>query len=120
MKKINFADPYIDSHEKKLLVDAYNSKWISLGKYNLKLEKESEKLFNRKYALSVSNGTIAINLATIALGLKKDDEVIVPSLCYISPIHVLKSLQIKIKVCKIDDRNLQINLKELEKHFKKN
>ena len=71
MKKINFADPYIDSHEKKLLVDAYNSKWISLGKYNLKLEKESEKLFNRKYALSVSNGTIAINLATIALDLKR-------------------------------------------------
>ena len=40
-EKINFADPYIGSYEKKLLLDAYNSKWISLGKYNRKLEIES-------------------------------------------------------------------------------
>ena len=33
--------------------------------------------------------------------------------------NYLKSLQIKIKVCKIDDRNLQINLKELEKNISK-
>ena len=119
MKKINFADPYIGSLEKKLLIDAYNSKWISLGKYNIKLEKESKKLFNRKYALGVSNGTIAINLAAIALGLERGDEVIVPSLCYISPIHVLKSLGIKTKVCKIDNHNLQINLEDLENKISK-
>ena len=119
MKKINFADPYIGSYEKKLLLDAYNSKWISLGKYNRKLEIESEKLFNRKHALSVSNGTIAINLAILALGLKSGDEVIIPSLCYISPIHVLKSLGLKLKVCKINEKNLQIDHKDLKNKISK-
>ena len=78
-----------------------------------------EKLFNRKHALSVSNGTIAINLAILALGLKSGDEVIIPSLCYISPIHVLKSLGLKLKVCKINEKNLQIDHKDLESKISK-
>ena len=38
MLKINFADPLINNFEKKELINAFNSKWISIGPYNQKLE----------------------------------------------------------------------------------
>ena len=43
-----------------------------------KLEKEYAKFCGKKYAIAVNSGTSALHLALIAMGVKKDDEVIVP------------------------------------------
>ncbi len=43
-----------------------------------------------KYATAVSNGTAALHLALLSLGIGKDDEVIVPTLTYIASVNSIK------------------------------
>ena len=57
----------------------------------LKVLKKICKLMNSKYSISVNNGTNAI-LILMSLNFKRGDEILVPSFCYISPIHMLKIL----------------------------
>ncbi len=51
-----------------------------LGNENLKFEKNLKKFFNIKYALGVNSGTDALKIALKALNLKKNSEVIIPTL----------------------------------------
>lgn len=59
--------------------------WISsAGAYVNKFEKSFADYIGTKDAISVCNGTVALHLPLIALGLQPGDEVIVPSLTYIA------------------------------------
>jgi dTDP-4-amino-4,6-dideoxygalactose transaminase len=49
-------------------------------------EKEFAEYFDSKYSVSLSNGTVAIDLALVALGIKKGDEVIVTSRTFIASV----------------------------------
>lgn len=43
-----------------------------------------------QYATTVSNGTVALHLALLALGISEGDEVIVPTLTYIASVNAIK------------------------------
>ena len=89
MKKkfIPVNEPLIGKEEKKYLISCISKNQISSsGIYVKEFEKKFAKKVRRKYAVSVSNGTAAIQLAFESLNLKKGDEVIVPSFTIISCI----------------------------------
>jgi len=65
--------------------------WISSkGKFITKFEKNFSKFLKVKNACTVSNGTVALHLSLLALGIKKNDEVIVPVLTYIAPVNAIR------------------------------
>ena len=83
--KIFVNEPSVKGNEKKYLNKAINDGFISSsGPFVEKFEKQFAKRVNRKFAVSVSNGTAAIQLAVEALNIKKKDEVILPSFTIIS------------------------------------
>lgn len=86
MKKfIPVAAPCLGKEELNNLIKAFKSGWISSrGEYIEKFEKEFAKYLGVKYATTVSNGTTALHLAILALGIKKGDEVIIPDLSYVA------------------------------------
>ena len=85
--KIKVNEPLIIGNEKKYLLDCLSSGYISSGGDFVKeFESKFAKRVNRKYGISVSNGTAAIQLAFESLNLKKGDEVILPSFTIISCI----------------------------------
>ena len=55
-----------------------------LGKNVKKFEKEFSKFSNSKYAIGCATGTDALLLALKSLNLKKNQEVIIPGMSYIS------------------------------------
>ena len=64
---------------------ALKESWISgEGPYVKKFEYEFGKLHKRKYAISVSNGTAALEIAIKSLNLKKGSEIIIPTFSIIS------------------------------------
>jgi perosamine synthetase len=84
-------EPSLTGNEKKYVVDCLDSTWISSkGKYIGLFEKEFAKYIDIKYATTVANGTVAIHLALIALGIGPGDEVIVPSLTYIASVNAIQ------------------------------
>jgi len=80
--------PSITNLEKKYVNDCLDSEWISSkGKYIDIFEKSFATKTNIKYATSVCNGTAALHLALISLGIGCGDEVIVPTFTYIASVN---------------------------------
>lgn len=87
---IPISKPDIGILEKEYAMDAIESTWISsLGKYIVRFETEFAEYCNTKYAVAVSNGTVAIHLALVALGIKPGDEVIVPNFSFIATANTV-------------------------------
>ena len=82
--------PSLTGNEKKYVNDCLDSTWISSkGKYINEFENAFADFVGIQHAASVCNGTVAIHLALIALGVGPGDEVIVPTLTYIASVNAI-------------------------------
>lgn len=89
--KIPIYQPSLSGREKEYVMDCLDSTWISSkGKYISLFEEGFSRYINVKHATGVSNGTVAIHLALLALGVGEGDEVIVPTLTYIASVNAIK------------------------------
>jgi len=83
--------PYLNGNEKKYVLDCLDSTWISSkGKYVEEFESKFSMYVGSKYATSVCNGTVALHLALLTLGIGYGDEVIVPTLTYIASVNAIR------------------------------
>jgi len=74
--KIPLAQPDISELEKKYVLDAVQSTWISsTGKYVMQFEEKFAELCGTRTSISVCNGTVALHLALMALDVRPGDEV---------------------------------------------
>lgn len=88
--RIPVYQPSLTGNEKKYVNECLDSTWISSkGKYISMFEQGFANFINVKYAASVSNGTVALHLALVVLGIGHGDEVIVPTLTYISSVNAI-------------------------------
>jgi len=82
--------PVLSGNEFKYLTDAFCSTWISSsGSYIDKFEDEFSKYSDCAYGSAVSNGTVALHLALVALEIGIDDEVIIPDLTFAATINAV-------------------------------
>lgn len=85
--KIEFhlAEPDIGPLELEYVTRAVKSGWISsIGEFIGRFEKGIADLCEVKYGVAVSNGTAALHLALVSLGIGPGDEVIVPALTFVA------------------------------------
>jgi len=82
---IPFAKPYFFGNEEKFVVDALHSTWISGGPYVDKLESKLSEIMGSKHAITTSNGTTALTLALLSIGIGQGDEVIIPDFTFVAP-----------------------------------
>lgn len=88
--KIPVYQPSLRGNEKKYVNDCLDSTWISSkGEYISKFESGFAKYIDVRNAASVCNGTVAIHLALMVLGVGQGDEVIVPTLTYIASVNAI-------------------------------
>ncbi len=84
-KFIPVNEPLLNGNEKKYLMECIDTGWISSEGPFIKLfEDRFAARMGRKHAISVSNGTAAIDVAVDALGIGPGDEVIIPAFTIIS------------------------------------
>ncbi len=82
---IPVCEPTQVGNELKYITDCLKTNWISSnGKYIEKFEESFAKFCQTKYAVSCCNGTAALHLALEAAGIKKGDEVIIPTFTMIA------------------------------------
>ena len=85
MDFIPVNEPLLNGNEKKYLCECIDTGWISSeGPFVKEFEQKMSDTVDRKYGIAVSNGTAALIVAVQALGMKKGDEVIMPSFTIIS------------------------------------
>jgi len=85
MKTIPLSFPTLGEKEASYVMDCLQSTWISsAGKYLDRFETAFAAVAGTKHAITCSNGTAALHLALLALGVKPNDEVIVPTLTFVA------------------------------------
>ena len=87
---IPVAAPVLSGNEKAYVMDCIDSTWISsAGKYVEKFEAAFADFCGVKHAASCCNGTVALHLALMALGVGPGDEVIVPTLTFVATANTV-------------------------------
>lgn len=90
MEFIPVYQPSLTGNEKKYVNECLDTNWISAkGKFVQQFEEEFAKYIGIDHAVTVSNGTVALHLALIALGIGRGDEVIVPTLTYVASVNAI-------------------------------
>ncbi|MDC3164362.1 DegT/DnrJ/EryC1/StrS family aminotransferase, partial [Prochlorococcus sp. AH-716-F13] len=75
MMNIPIYKPYLSEKESFYVSEALNSTWISSkGKFIDKFENSFSNFTKIKHSISVSNGTVALHLALLSLGIGRGDE----------------------------------------------
>lgn len=82
--------PSLTGNERQYVNECLDSTWISSkGKYLGLFEESFKQYSGAQYATAVCNGTVALHLALLALGIGPGDEVIVPTLTYIASVNAV-------------------------------
>lgn len=77
--------PCLTGNEKKYVDECLETSWISSkGHFVTDFENVFSNYIGVKHGVAVFNGTVAIHLALMSLGIKEGDEVIVPSFTYVA------------------------------------
>lgn len=78
-------EPLLNGKEKQYLTECIETGWISSeGPFVKQFEESFAQQVERKYAISVCNGSVALDAAVVALGIGVGDEVILPTFTIIS------------------------------------
>lgn len=90
-QRIPVSAPDLTGNEEQYVVDAIRSSWISsTGGYVHRFEREFAEACGTRSAITVANGTIALHLALLALGVRPGDEVLVPALTYVATANAVR------------------------------
>jgi perosamine synthetase len=82
---IPLSFPTLGEKEAEYVMDCLRTKWISsAGSYVDRFERAFAEVTGTKHAVSCSNGTTALHLALLGLGLQPGDEVLVPTLTFVA------------------------------------
>ena len=88
--RISVLEPSLKGNELNYVTECIQTNWISSqGKFVKHFEKAFEDFHQGTYALAVSNGTVALHLALMALGVGPGDEVIVPNLTFAASVNAI-------------------------------
>lgn len=107
--------PSITKKEIEYVTAAIASGWVSsLGEYITAFEQQFAAFCGSKYALTCNNGTTALHLALVTLGLQAGDEVIIPDLTFVATANAVKYINAVPVVVDIDAETLCIDPAAIE------
>ena len=122
--KVNFFSEKLKAKKisteiKKKVNNILQSGQYTNGKYVKQFEEIFRKKFNAKYCIAVNNGTSALHLSLIALGLKKNDEILVPSMTFIASAAAINYIDAKPVFIDVNEDDWLLNSEKIEKINKK-
>jgi perosamine synthetase len=90
MGMIPIYRPYLTSTERKYVNECIASTWISSkGEFIERFERGFANFTGASNVTTVCNGTVALHLALLAIGIKAGDEIIVPTLTYVASANMI-------------------------------
>ena len=118
VKQIGVGELELGSGEKEYLHQVVDSNRLSYGPFSQKFEKLFAELHDCRFAIFCSSGTAALQLALTALkekyGWQDGDEVIIPSVTFISTSNIVLHSNMRPVFVDVDPKTYNIDAKLIE------
>jgi dTDP-4-amino-4,6-dideoxygalactose transaminase len=115
MEFIPVANPTIGEEEAKAVYETVKSGWISMGKKVQAFEQAVCEYTGTKFAVAMNNGTATLDSLLAAYDVGPGDEVIVPSLTYISSANVVLFRGANLVLCDSDPSTFNVEPDNVKK-----
>lgn len=102
MKQYTYGKQSIDSSDIESVVETLKSDWLTQGPKVKEFEQLLCQVTGAKYAVAVSNGTAALHLAVLALGIKRGDEGITSPITFVASANCLRYVGADVKLVDIE------------------
>ena len=94
----------IDDEDINAVSRALKGDYLTTGPTVKKFEERFSEFTSAKYTISCSNGTSALHLACLAIGLKEGDWVIVPSITFLATANAIRFCGAEVLFCDVDEK----------------
>ena len=112
-------EPWISNDDKRIVNAALDQTMLTFGPQLEKFESDFSKYTKAKYAIAVSNCTAALHLSLKALGIKENDEVIIPDLTFVADANAILACNAKPVIVDINKNNFFLSISNLKKNITK-
>lgn len=109
-----FSRPAIGPEELAVVSEVLQSGWITTGPKNQALEQAFCELTGNKHAIAVSSATAGMHVALMAMGIGAGDEVITPSLTWVSTLNMIVLLGAEPVMIDVDRNTLMVTAAAIE------
>ena len=109
-----FHQPLIENEEIDAVVSTLKSGWLSTGPKVHEFEKSMSKYLNIPHCIALNSGTAALHLSLKAIGLKENDEVIIPTNTFTATGEVITYFNAKPVLVDSAIENFNIDENEIE------
>ena len=113
--QIPFHKTHTTQEEIQAATDAINSGWLTMGPKTLEFEEKFKTYIASSHAVSMNSATAALHLALKAIGLQRDDEVILPTNTFVATAEVVTYFDAKPILCDIEETTHNIDVSKIEK-----
>ena len=117
---ITQIEPWIDNRELDELKRVVDSTYVVEHNLTKEFEEMICEMTGSKYAVAMTNGTVALYAALKALNIGHGDEVIIPNLTFIATANAIIMAGAKPIFCEIDKDDLGISPKKIISLINKN
>ena len=113
-------EPDIDKSDWRFVKKCLEKNFVStVGNYVNEFEQKLKKLTKSKHAIAVINGTSALHVSLEVLGVKTNDEVLMPSLNFVASANAVKYCEAIPHFVEVDEKTLGVDSIKLDKYLKK-
>ncbi len=120
-RKKGIHEPYFNKKESVYVQKSVNSTYVStVGVFIKKFENEVKKFTNSKYAVATVNGTSALHISMMTLGIGPNHEVLIPNLNYIGSSNAAIYCGASPHFVDVDSKYLGIDTNKLRDYLKRN
>lgn len=113
--RISLHEPVFVGNEKKYVVDCLETTFVStVGEYVNRFEQSICEYTGSKFSIATTNGTSALHLSLVALGVKSGDEVITQNITFIATVNAISYCMAIPVLVDCDEDNLGLSPRSLE------
>ncbi|WP_239954873.1 UDP-4-amino-4-deoxy-L-arabinose aminotransferase [Pantoea sp. Z09] len=114
MSFLPFSRPSLGQDELAAVQAVFASGWITTGPQNAALEQAFCQLTGNQHAIAVSSATAGMHVTLLALDIQPGDEVITPSLTWVSTLNIIILLGATPVMVDIDRDTLMVTAEQVE------
>jgi UDP-4-amino-4,6-dideoxy-N-acetyl-beta-L-altrosamine transaminase len=118
MKKIPYGRQHITTEDINAVVEVLQSDWLTQGPKIAEFEQAFANYIGAKYAAAVANGTAALHLCTLSLGVKTGDKVITTPITFAATANCVRYAGGEVVFADIDPETYLLDIREVEKLLK--